>query len=194
MKTLELQNQNHPRRPGKIYSLEVHLELVTPQSDTTNVNQDPRQSGIQEAQPIPPGDQLVEVAEDKVMPPQDSNDETSAVLDEVARGSTNLSTVKGMSTIEIGTGAINTAVTFTGTNDFAAICGYVEKLVNIGNIMAEVSVLVRKVEFDRYLKCLASSQVHPWASLAWSILSVIPKVRLHHFVASVVLLTLRFRH
>lgn len=137
MKTLKLQKRNAPGKLGKMYSLEVHLEVAITQSDSTDVNQNPEQFGSQKTQPMLSSDQPVAVSEDKVMPPQE--DETSAVLDEVAHGPTSFSTIKGMSAIESGTGAMDATMTFMGTNSFAVVCGYVEKLMNIGDVAAQVS-------------------------------------------------------
>ena len=133
MKILELQKQNPPCKPGKSYSLEVHLELVT-KSGSTNLNQDP---GSQKVQRVLSGDQPVTLSEGKVIPPRE--DETSAVLAEVARGPTNFSAIKEVLTIKNGTDAIEATMTYTGTNDFVAVCGCVEKLMNIGDVVAGVS-------------------------------------------------------
>ncbi|KIM74793.1 hypothetical protein PILCRDRAFT_693732 [Piloderma croceum F 1598] len=59
-----------------------------------------------------------------------------------------------MSVVEDSMDAVDTGITMGDSDGFALVCGYVEKLMEIGDVV---------------------SQIHPWANLAWSILSVIPK-------------------
>jgi hypothetical protein len=60
----------------------------------------------------------------------------------------------------------------------------VEKLMSIGDVVSEVSAMTAQNLNFRYI-LNGTSKIHPWASLAWSILSVIPRVRLWRLIDSV---------
>ncbi|KAH7919378.1 hypothetical protein BV22DRAFT_864233 [Leucogyrophana mollusca] len=86
--------------------------------------------------------------------PTKSPEEVSLAVDEAHRSVTRLTTPRVIGSVPGITGNVNATEGVTGSPGFALVFGYVEKLVNIGGILAEV---------------------HPWAALAWSVLSVIPK-------------------
>ncbi|KIM73665.1 hypothetical protein PILCRDRAFT_828960 [Piloderma croceum F 1598] len=148
--TFKLQKHGSSK-PGKRSSLDVHLRLVQAQSESTEVDPEPEQAD-QMAHAVTCNDQPAVISPDGVRLPQ--KDEVDAVFGEADRGAASLSNVKGMSTTEDITDAVNTSMTLTGSDGFTLVCGYVEKLMNIGDVVSEI---------------------HPWASLAWSILSVIPR-------------------
>ena len=80
---------------------------------------------------------------------QSSNDQPDApklpledkvvdLFNETDRSAANLSKVKGMSTVQNTTDAANTAITISGSDGFALVCGYVEQLVAIGDVVSKV--------------------------------------------------------
>ncbi|KAH7919375.1 YVTN repeat-like/Quino protein amine dehydrogenase [Leucogyrophana mollusca] len=90
-------------------------------------------------------------AEDR---PAKSLGEVSLAADEAHRSVSGLTTPRVIGSVPAITGDVNAIEGVTGSSGFTLVYGYVEKLVNIGGVLAEV---------------------HPWAALAWSVLSVIPK-------------------
>jgi len=169
--TFELQ-QHGSSKPGKRSSLDVHLQLVQAQSKSTKVDPEPGQSD-QTAHAVTSNDQPAAISPDGVRLPQE--DEVDAVFGEADRGAASLSNVKGMTTTEGITDAVNIAMTLTGSDGFTLVCGCVEKLMSVGDVVSEVSAMTaQNLNFHYILN--GTSQIHPWASLAWSILSVIPRV------------------
>jgi hypothetical protein len=65
-------------------------------------------------------------------------DEVVNLFDEADHGATKLSNVKGISVVENTTDAINTPVTIGDSNGFALVCGYVEQLMTIGDVVSKV--------------------------------------------------------
>jgi hypothetical protein len=99
-----------------------------------------------------------------------SEDQVTAVAKAADCSVTNISNVDGMVTV----GHIaECVVSVTCSQSFASVCDYVQKLMKIGDEASKVRV--RTIAFRA--PSLIAPQIHPWASLAWSILSVIPKVR-----------------
>ncbi|KAH7920285.1 hypothetical protein BV22DRAFT_813037 [Leucogyrophana mollusca] len=86
--------------------------------------------------------------------PANSPEEVTVAVDEAHRSVSGLTTPRVIGSMPSITGDVNAVEGVTGSPGFALVFGYVEKLVNIGGVLAEV---------------------HPWAALAWSVLSVIPK-------------------
>ena len=100
------------------------------------------------------------------------------LFDEADQGSAKLSNVKGVQVIGGSVEIINAGITIGDSSGFTSVCGYVEKLMKIGDAISQVSK--RQCLPDPYCSYyLIWSQIHPWASLAWSILSALPKVCLH---------------
>jgi hypothetical protein len=60
------------------------------------------------------------------------------VFDE-AGGVDKLSNSKSMSVVEDSTDAIDAGITMGDSDGFALVCGYVEKLMNIGDVVSQVS-------------------------------------------------------
>ena len=100
-----------------------------------------------------------------------SEDKVAAVAKEADCGVTNISEVDGMVT---AADIAECVVSVTCSQSFASVCDYVQKLMNIGDEASKVRA--RTIAFRP--SSLITPQIHPWASLAWSILSVIPKVGL----------------
>ncbi|KAH7920290.1 hypothetical protein BV22DRAFT_1074193 [Leucogyrophana mollusca] len=86
--------------------------------------------------------------------PAKSPNEVMVAVDEAHRCVGGLTAPRVIGSVAGTTGDVNAIEGVTGSPGFALVSGYVEKLVNIGGVLAEV---------------------HPWAALAWSVLSVIPK-------------------
>ncbi|KAH7918773.1 hypothetical protein BV22DRAFT_898290 [Leucogyrophana mollusca] len=86
--------------------------------------------------------------------PANSPEEVTVAVDEAHRSVSGLTTPQVIGSMPSITGDVNAVEGVTGSPGFALVFGYVDKLVNIGGVLAEV---------------------HPWAALAWSVLSVIPK-------------------
>ena len=97
-------------------------------------------------------------------------DEVGVIFDEAGRSASLLSNAKEMYAERV----IKAVATGTSLNGFTLVCGYVEKLMVGGNVVSEVSTLARP-PIPRF-SLNTASQIHPWASLAWSILSAIPQV------------------
>jgi hypothetical protein len=160
-KTLELRQNN---KPGKYCSLEVHFELVKTQTESNKGNRGTGQSGDQRVHMVTVNSQPAAVFADAVKLTQE--DEVGVVLGQADHGVASLSNFKGMSTIEGITGAIDTAGTLTDSDGFALVCGYVEKLMGIGDIVSGVRMPTtnfQNLDFNSILK--TSSQVHPWRAL-----------------------------
>jgi hypothetical protein len=100
-----------------------------------------------------------------------SEDQVAAVAKEADRSVMNISKVDKM--VTVGDIAQH-VVSVTCSESFASVCDHVQKLIKIGDEISKVRA--KTIAFRPPL--LSISQIHPWASLAWSILSVIPKVRL----------------
>ena len=103
-------------------------------------------------------------------------DQVVGLFDETDRRAANLSNVKGLSAVQNTTDATNTAITISGSNGFALVCGYVEQLMKIGDVVSKVGTKTEATQPSLLTPSNSASQMHPWASLAWSILSVIPEV------------------
>jgi hypothetical protein len=65
-------------------------------------------------------------------------DRVVGLLDETDRSAANLSNVKGLSAVQNTTDAANTAITIGGSDGFALVCGYVEQLMKIGEVVSKV--------------------------------------------------------
>jgi hypothetical protein len=135
--TFELQKHGSSK-PGKRRSLDVHLQLVQAQSKSTKVDPEPGQSD-QTAHAVTSSDQPAAISPDGVRLPQE--EEVDAVFGEVDRGAASLSNVKGLSTTEGITDAVNTAMTLTGSDGFTLVSRYVEKLMSVGDVVSEVSTV-----------------------------------------------------
>jgi hypothetical protein len=96
-----------------------------------------------------------------------SEDQVLAVAKEADRSVRNILNIDEMATV----GNIAEHVVPVG---FTSVCDYIQKLIKIGDEV--FNVRVKAITF--WPLSLITPQIHPWASLAWSILSVIPKVRL----------------
>jgi hypothetical protein len=136
--TFELQKHGSSK-PGKPSSLDVHLQLVQAQSKSTEVDPEPGQSD----HAVTSNDQPAAISPDGVRLPQE--DEVDAVFGGADGGAASLSNVRGMSTTEGITDAVNTAMTLTGPDGFTLVCGYVEKLMSIGDIVSEVSAITAQI-------------------------------------------------
>ncbi|KIM86175.1 hypothetical protein PILCRDRAFT_5220 [Piloderma croceum F 1598] len=141
--TYQLQ-KNGTSKSGKYGNLLVRLQLLEAQSE---VVQEPGQSRENQEHGQSSNDQPDE-------PKLPLEDQVVDLFDEADHCAAKLSNVKGMSVVENATDTVNTSITIEHSDGFALVCGYVEQLMKIGDVV---------------------SKVHPWASLAWSILSVIPK-------------------
>ncbi|KAH7919326.1 hypothetical protein BV22DRAFT_1075393 [Leucogyrophana mollusca] len=86
--------------------------------------------------------------------PAKSPEEVTVAVGEAHRSVSGLITPRVIGSVPGIPGDVDAIEGVTGSPGFALVFGYVEKLVNIGGVLAEV---------------------HPWAALAWSVLSVIPK-------------------
>jgi hypothetical protein len=140
--TFEFQKHGSSK-PGKRGSLEVRLELVQAPSKSSEVNPEPGQSGGQRAHAVTFNDQSAVISADEAMLPQE--DDIDAVFDDADRGAASLSNVKEMSTTEGITDAVNTAMTLTGSDGFTLVCGYVEKLMSVGDVVSEVSAMMAQI-------------------------------------------------
>ena len=67
-------------------------------------------------------------------------DQVADLFDETDRSAAGLSNVKGMSAIGSITDTVNAAVTIGGSDGFTLVCGYVEKLMKIGDIVSKVGI------------------------------------------------------
>jgi hypothetical protein len=103
-------------------------------------------------------------------------DRVVGLFDETDHSAANLSNVKGMLVVQNTTDAANTAITIGGSDKFALVCGYVEQLMKIGDVVSKVGTKTEATRPSLLTSSNSASQIHPWASLAWSILSVIPEV------------------
>jgi hypothetical protein len=88
-------------------------------------------------------DQSAVISADEVKLPQD--DDIEVVFDDADCGAASLSNVKEMSTTEGITDAVNTAMTLTGSDGFTLVCGYVEKLMSVGDVVSEVSAMMAQI-------------------------------------------------
>ncbi|KAH7918285.1 WD40 repeat-like protein [Leucogyrophana mollusca] len=86
--------------------------------------------------------------------PAKSPEEANLAVDEAHRSVSGLTTRRVIGSVPGIMDDVNAIAGVTGCSGFALVFGYVEKLVNIGGVLTEV---------------------HPWAALAWSVVSVIPK-------------------
>ncbi|KAH7929810.1 YVTN repeat-like/Quino protein amine dehydrogenase [Leucogyrophana mollusca] len=86
--------------------------------------------------------------------PAKSPEEVTVAVGDAHRSVSGLTTPRVIGSVPGITGDVNAIEGVTGSPGFALVFGYVETLVNIGGVLAEV---------------------HPWAALAWSVLSVVPK-------------------
>lgn len=154
-KTFEFQKQGFSK-PGKCSSLEVHLQLVQAPSKSTEVNPEPGQSGDRRAHAVTFNDQSAVISADEVKLPQE--DDIDAVFDDADRGAASFSNVKEMSTTEGISDAVNTAMTLTGSDGFTLVCGYVEKLMSVGDVVSEVSAMTaQNLNFHYILNGLRST-------------------------------------
>ena len=65
-------------------------------------------------------------------------DQVAELFDETDRSAAKLSDVKGMSLVENATDTVNTPVTIGESDGFALVCGYVEQLMKIGDVVSKV--------------------------------------------------------
>ncbi|KAH7918511.1 hypothetical protein BV22DRAFT_1100410 [Leucogyrophana mollusca] len=86
--------------------------------------------------------------------PANPSPDVVGAVDKAHRSVSGLTTPRVIGSVSGITGDVNAIEDVTGSAAFALVFGYVEQLVHIGGVLAEV---------------------HPWAALAWSVLSVIPK-------------------
>ena len=108
------------------------------QTESIGGNWDPGQSGIQRAHLVTVNSQPPAVFANEVNLTQE--DDVGVVLSQADCGVASLSNVRGMSTVEGITDAINTAMMLADSNRFALVCGYVEKLMGLGDIVSGVRI------------------------------------------------------
>ena len=129
--TYELQKQGSSKS-GKYGSVLVRLQLIEAQSDFLEVSV---QSGGNREYTESSNYQATAAPSDKAKLPGDA----PIVFDEAQRSAAKLETVKGMSTFNNIAGTINTDTTIASVNGFALVCGYVETLMKIGDLVSEVN-------------------------------------------------------
>jgi len=106
----------------------VRLQLLEAQSEAV---QDPGQSCENREYGRSSNKQLDE-------PKLPLEDQIVDLFDEADHGAAKLSNVKGMSVVENTTDAINTPIPIGDSDGFALVCGYVEQLMIIGDVVSKV--------------------------------------------------------
>jgi len=158
--------------------LVVRLQLIEAQSGFIEANQEPGQSSGDSKHNESSNDQPAAGASGDAK--LSLEDQIGDLLDEADSSAAKLSNVKGMSIVENTTDTIDVGATIGDSSGFTFVCGYVEELMKIGDTVSKVSTKTMTTRPLLLTYPDSTSQIHPWASLAWSILSVIPKVR-HRF-------------
>ena len=115
-------------KSGKYGNLLVRLQLLEAPSEAI---QEPVQSRENQGHGQSSNDQPDE-------PKLPLEDRVVGLFDETDRSAGNLSNVKGLSAVQNATDATNTAITISGSNRFALVCGYVEQLMTIGDVVSKV--------------------------------------------------------
>jgi hypothetical protein len=67
-------------------------------------------------------------------------DQVAGLFNEADRSAAKLSNAKGMSVIEDTTDTVDIGITMGDSDGFALVCGYVEKLMEIGDVVSQVSI------------------------------------------------------
>jgi hypothetical protein len=117
--TYELQKHG-TSKSGKYGSLVVRLQLVKSESEA-----------IQESATDQPA------ASPQVKLPLE--DQVAGVFDEAGGAVDKLSNSMSMSVVEDSTDAIDAGITMGDSDGFALVCGYVEKLMKVGDVVSQVS-------------------------------------------------------
>jgi len=65
-------------------------------------------------------------------------DQVTELFDETDHSAAKLSNVKGMSVVENATDTVNTAMTIGESDGFTLVCGYVEQLMKILDVVSKV--------------------------------------------------------
>ena len=78
-------------------------------------------------------------------------DQVVDLFDEADHCAAKLSNVKGMSVVENATDTVNTSITIEHSDGFALVCGYVEQLMKIGDVVSKVGAWAQKRQLhDRH--------------------------------------------
>jgi hypothetical protein len=131
--TYQLQ-KHKTSKSGKYGSFVVRLQLIKFESEA-----------IQELGPSRDDQELTTSSSDQ--PTARPSDEAKLPLEDQVAGLFNaadcsaatLSNAKGMSVIKDSTDIVDTGITMGDSDGFALVCGYVEKLIEIGNVVSQVS-------------------------------------------------------
>ena len=115
-------------KSGKYGNLLVHLQLLGAPSKGV---QGPGKSRENQGHGQSSNDQPDE-------PKLPLEDQVVGLFDETDRSAGNLLNVKGLSAVQNTTDAANTAVTIGDSDGFALVCGYVEQLMKIGDVVSKV--------------------------------------------------------
>ena len=131
--TYELQKHG-TSKSGKYGSLVVRLQLIKFESEA-----------IQESGPSTGDRELTASSNDQpAARPSDEaklplEDQVAGLFNEADRSAAKLSNAKGMSVIEDTTDTVDTGITMGDSDGFVLVCGYVEKLMVIGDVVSQVS-------------------------------------------------------
>jgi hypothetical protein len=125
--TYELQKDG-TSKSGKYGNLLVRLQLLEAQSEAVR---EPGQSRENQEHGQSSNNQPDE-------PKLPLEDQVVDLFDEADHGAAKLSNVKGMSVVENTTDAFNTPITIGNSDGFALVCGYVEQLMIIGDVVSKV--------------------------------------------------------
>jgi hypothetical protein len=131
--TYELQKHG-TSKSGKYGSLVVRLQLIKVESEA-----------IQKSGPSTDDRELIASSNDQpATRPSDKaklplEDQVAGLFNEADRSAAKLSNTKGMSVVEDSTDTVDTGITMGDSDGFALVCGYVEKLMEIGDVVSQVS-------------------------------------------------------
>jgi hypothetical protein len=96
-----------------------------------------------------------------------------ALLDDFVNKEHDIGHLTNPSGLDTGGAAIDAVDNITSSDSFSTVMDYLEKLVRIGDAVAEVNAPSPSSCSDAVL---TFSQVHPYAKLAWGILTAAQKV------------------
>jgi hypothetical protein len=125
--TYELQKDG-TSKSGKYGNLLVRLQLLEGQSEAV---EEPGQSRENQEHGQSSNDRPDE-------PKLPLEDQVIDLFDEADHSAAKLSNVKGISVVENITDTVNTSTTIEHSDGFALVCGYVEQLMTIGDVVSKV--------------------------------------------------------